>query len=103
MLTSGPVKEAKLNVSEFSHNTDAYTIIDVRNDSEVKQGKLFPGSLAIPLHELRQKIASIPTNKPIVVHCTGGYRSAAASSLISSALAQNTPVYDLSEDVTKFK
>ena len=102
VLTSGPIKEAKLNVSEFSDNTDAYTIIDVRNDSEVKQGKPFPTSIAIPLHELRQKIATIPTNKPVVVHCTGGYRSAAASSLIGSALPQTTPVYDLSEDITRF-
>jgi glyoxylase-like metal-dependent hydrolase (beta-lactamase superfamily II)/rhodanese-related sulfurtransferase len=102
VLTSGPIKEAKLNVPEFSHNKDAYTIIDVRNDGEAEKGKPFPGSIAIPLHELRQKVASIPTNKPIVVHCTGGYRSAAASSLISSALAQNKPVYDLSEDITRF-
>ncbi|MBU2928316.1 MBL fold metallo-hydrolase [Winogradskyella psychrotolerans] len=91
-----------LNFNDFENHQDKYTIIDVRNKSEVAKGKIFKDATAIPLHELRDAEDKIPTNKPIVVHCAGGYRSAAGSSIISSQL-KDTVVYDLSDDVTKFQ
>ena len=45
----------------------------------------FTAPIAIPLPEIRNRIDEIPDDKPIVVHCAGGYRSAAASSIINSA------------------
>lgn len=102
VVANGSVKEADLNVDVFKEQNDNYTIVDVRNTSEVKAGKIFPDSLAIPLAELRERINEIPTNKPVVVHCAGGYRSAAASSLIHSALNGKAKVFDLSDAVRKF-
>ena len=37
-----------------------------------------------------------------VVHCAGGYRSAAGSSIIKSSLNGKVVVYDLSEAIKQF-
>ena len=84
-------------------NEENYTILDIRNHSEVNTGKIFNSALHIPLHELRERTNEIPAHKPIVVHCAGGYRSAAGSSIIKSRLNGRSVVYDLSEAVKKFK
>lgn len=88
---------------ELKTNQDAYTIIDIRNDSEVKNNKIFANAIHIPLHELRERTNEIPVHKPIVVHCAGGYRSAAGSSIIKSKLNGTSQVYDLSEAVKQFQ
>ncbi len=88
---------------ELKTNQDAYTIIDIRNDSEVKTNKIFANAIHIPLHELRERTNEIPLSKPIVVHCAGGYRSAAGSSIIKSILNGTSQVYDLSEAVKQFQ
>lgn len=91
-----------LDLQNFKNNPTEYTIIDIRNKSEVAEGKFFENAISIPLNELRNSKEEIPTNKPIVVHCAGGYRSAAGSSIISK-LIDSVPVYDLSDDVNDFK
>jgi len=80
-----------------------FTIVDVRNVSEVKEGKIFSNSISIPLAEARDRVNEIPTDKPIVVHCAGGYRSAAASSLIQSKLNGSVKVFDLGDAVKEFQ
>ena len=102
LINGGIIKEEKINVYEFKDHQQNYTIVDVRNTSEVKEGKIFKNSIAIPLAEIRERVNEIPTDKPIVVHCAGGYRSAAASSLIHSELNGNTKVFDLGENIKKF-
>jgi len=84
-------------------NEEDYTILDIRNHSEVNTEKIFKNALHIPLHELRERTNEIPAHKPIVVHCAGGYRSAAGSSIIKSSLNGSSVVYDLSEAVKTFK
>jgi glyoxylase-like metal-dependent hydrolase (beta-lactamase superfamily II)/rhodanese-related sulfurtransferase len=88
--------------SLLKDNEEAFTILDIRNDSEVKAKKIFTNAIHIPLHELRERTNEIPVHKPIVVHCAGGYRSAAGSSLLKSKLNGAVPIFDLSEDVKKF-
>ena len=102
VINGGIIKEEKINVDEFKDHQQNYTIVDVRNTSEVKEGKIFQNSLAIPLAEVRNRINEIPTDKPIVVHCAGGYRSAAASSLIHSQLNGIVKVFDLGENIKQF-
>jgi glyoxylase-like metal-dependent hydrolase (beta-lactamase superfamily II)/rhodanese-related sulfurtransferase len=60
---------------------NAVTLIDIRNPGEREAGTI-PGSLHIPLAQLRPRIDEIPTDKPIVVHCAGGWRSSVAASLL---------------------
>ena len=88
---------------ELKTNQDAFTIIDIRNHSEVKTNKIFANAIHIPLHELRERANEIPLSKPIVVHCAGGYRSAAGSSIIKSKFTGTSQVFDLSEAVKQFQ
>ncbi len=103
VIESGNIKEEKIDLDNFKNQPGKYTIVDVRNASEVKEGKIFPTSISIPLAEVRNRVDEIPTDKPIVVHCAGGYRSAAASSLINSNLNGSVKVFDLGEAVKEFQ
>ena len=90
-----------LDLQHFIHNQNDYTILDIRNASEVKVKPIFDNALNIPLAELRDRIGEIPKTKPIIVHCAGGYRSAIGSSILTNSLKKQF-VYDLSEEVEKF-
>ncbi|WP_133274494.1 MBL fold metallo-hydrolase [Hymenobacter radiodurans] len=92
----------KLDVATFRAHPENYTIVDIRNESEAKAEPLFADALNIPLPVLRERVSEIPTTKPVVVHCAGGYRSAAGSSIVAPALV-GTPVFDLSEAVKSFQ
>lgn len=81
---------------------DAFTILDIRNPSEVKTSRIFKKAIHIPLYELRERVKEIPLDKPVVVHCAGGYRSAAGSTIIRSILHGKVPVFDLSDAVKTF-
>ncbi|MEJ2585248.1 MAG: MBL fold metallo-hydrolase [Robiginitalea sp.] len=97
-----PVTTTPINLENFRNHPDAFTIVDIRNPGEFREGAFFEHALNIPLNELRDSIEKIPTDKPLVVHCAGGYRSAAGSSILEEAIAAQ-PVYDLSEAVEGFK
>ncbi|PWU45739.1 MBL fold metallo-hydrolase [Micromonospora globispora] len=59
-------------------------VLDVRNAGEREQGAV-DGSLHIPLAELTRRVDEVPTDRPVVVHCAGGYRSSVAASLLRNA------------------
>lgn len=90
-----------LDLDDFRINPNNYHIVDVRNHGEVNDGKVFKDSITIPLPELRERINEIPTDKPIVIHCAAGYRSAAAASIVAAQIHQ-VPVYDLGEVIVEF-
>lgn len=96
------LSEPLIDLNAFKKSKEAFTIVDVRNSSEVKESRPFKESISIPLPELRNRVNEIPTYKPIVVHCAGGYRSAAGSSIINSALNGKVQVFDLSDAVNQF-
>ncbi len=60
---------------------DAVTLIDIRNPGERDSGTI-PGAMPIPLAQLRTEVATVSGDKPIVVHCAGGWRSSVAASLL---------------------
>ena len=91
----------EFDLKDFKKHKENYTIVDIRNNSEVAQGKIFDEALTIPLNELRERANEIPADKPIIVHCAGGYRSTAGSSIIENQFPR-TKVFDLSEDIKKF-
>ena len=104
-LVGTPATEATmpvLDVPTFREHPENYTIVDIRNPVEHRDEPIFDGSLNIPLPELRERAGEIPTDKPVVVHCAGGYRSAAGSSIVADALP-GTEVLDLSEAVKSFQ
>ncbi|HET8839542.1 MAG TPA: MBL fold metallo-hydrolase [Flavobacteriaceae bacterium] len=92
----------QLDLEDFKKNKNNYTILDIRNHGEVAEGKIFDNAIAIPLNELRERAEEIPSEKPIVVHCAGGYRSASGSSILENKF-KDQKVYDLSEAIKDFK
>lgn len=94
------VKSPVLNTDYFKSNTDKYSIVDIRNDTEKETNVIFRDSLHIPLSELRERFGEVPTDKPVIVHCAAGFRSAIGSSILENLL--DTDVYDLSDDVKQF-
>ncbi|APU69584.1 MBL fold metallo-hydrolase [Christiangramia flava] len=92
----------KLDVEEFKNHQDEYTIVDIRNNSEVEEGKIFESAIAIPLNELRDRKDELPKDKPLVVHCAGGYRSAAGSSILDKEF-KDAKVFDLSDAIKDFQ
>jgi hydroxyacylglutathione hydrolase len=93
-------KSAELDLSNFLRHTENYTVVDVRNTNETEEKLIFKNAITIPLPELRERISEIPSDKPIVVHCAAGYRSAAAVSIVNGEI-NNVPVYDLGEVVVE--
>jgi glyoxylase-like metal-dependent hydrolase (beta-lactamase superfamily II) len=63
--------------------TGAPLLVDVRAPREHEQ-KHVPGSVSLPLNHLIERVGQLPTNRPIVLHCAGGYRSSIAASLLQS-------------------
>ncbi|GJF34480.1 MBL fold hydrolase [Kitasatospora sp. NE20-6] len=56
-------------------------VIDVRSCDERARGAV-DGSLHIALNELPRRLADIPADRPLVLHCAGGHRSSVAASLL---------------------
>ena len=93
---------AELDLENFRNNKDNYTIVDIRNESELAQGKIFESAVEIPLNELRNRAGELPKDKPFVVHCAGGYRSASGSSILENKF-KDQKIFDLSDAIRDFK
>ncbi|MBF9252188.1 MBL fold metallo-hydrolase [Pontibacter sp. 172403-2] len=100
--TYGQQRSLHIDLQEFMEHSQDFTIVDLRNESEVKERKIFDQALHIPLPELRDRTDEIGTDKPVVVHCASGYRSAIGASILEKSLA-GTPVYDLGKAIKDFE
>jgi len=56
-------------------------LVDVRAPGEREQ-KHVAGSIALPLNHLAERAGELPRDRPLLVHCAGGYRSSIAASLL---------------------
>lgn len=96
------IKSDLLDIEDFKNNPDHYTIVDIRNQNEINDVKYFKNALEHPLNKLRDTFTEISTDKPIVVHCAAGYRSAIGLGILESNL-NGVEIYDLSDAVEHFK
>lgn len=71
-------------LAEQLSEPDPPFILDVRAEDEVGEVRV-EGSVNIPLSRLLEHLDELPLDRPIVVHCSSGYRSAAAASLLRRA------------------
>ena len=62
----------------------APVVVDVRNVGELIAGTI-PDAVNIPLAQLPKRLDEIPRDRPVVVHCAGGYRSSVAASVLRKA------------------
>lgn len=92
----GPVVVTYAGVPEVdpewvARHRQAVSLLDVRSSAELSGefGKL-EDALSLPLDELRARIAEVPRDKPVVVLCQTGKRSAIASQILRSAGHEET-------------
>ncbi|MEU3078221.1 rhodanese-like domain-containing protein, partial [Streptomyces laurentii] len=57
-------------------------VVDVRGEGERETAGFIEGAEHIALAELRNRMGELPTDRPLVVHCAGGHRSAIGGSLL---------------------
>ena len=68
-------------VAEELASADPPLLLDIRNPREWAT-KHIDGSVNVPLNHLQERIAEIPRDRRIAVHCAGGYRSSIAASIL---------------------
>ena len=56
-------------------------VLDVRGPNEYGP-KHLESALNIPLNHLLERLGELPRDRPVVVHCAGGYRSSIAASIL---------------------
>jgi len=64
-------------------NPNEVTILDVRTQEETAGGQVIPGSMNIPLDELRERLDEIPQNKPVYIYCAIGLRGYLALQILT--------------------
>lgn len=78
--------------ARFMDGKEAHTLVDVRTPAEYTSG-FIPGAINVDLQQLGQKLNRIPKDKPVVVYCRSGARSASAAQVLKQQ--GYTDVYDL--------
>ena len=83
------VKDSTISVSELKNKIDGkenFLLIDVREPSEFEIVRI-PGSILIPKQGFLDgsALASLPQDKPIILHCKSGVRSAECLAILKSA------------------
>ncbi|CAH1001489.1 Hydroxyacylglutathione hydrolase [Neolewinella maritima] len=96
--------EEPLDLEDFrEHHIGKYTVVDVRPAKPAMEDTRFYGAINIPVWTLRDRWKEVPQDRPIVVHCGGGYQSAIGASLLRKNLKGKVKVYDLGEHIKDFK
>jgi hydroxyacylglutathione hydrolase len=70
--------------SRLSDGPTAPLVVDVRQASEYVAGHV-PGSVHITAGSLQDRLAELPSDRPIATICASGYRSSVAASLLRSS------------------
>lgn len=83
-LTARVERITAVALAEQMDGASPPTVVDVRSEKEWAAGHV-AGSLNIPLNHLRERAGEVTPDRPVVVHCEGGYRSAIAASLLAQA------------------
>ena len=79
------------DLKAWQHSARPLLLLDVREPDEHARRSI--GGELVPLGQLAERLASLPANVPVVVHCASGVRSQKAALLL---LAQGFPeVYSL--------
>ena len=79
----GPSREPDASAFRLI-KADAPFVLDVRAEKEWQAGHI-AHSHNIPLTHLRERLTEVPTDRPVIVHCEGGYRSAIGCSLLANS------------------
>ena len=83
--------EAKKYIKE--HPQGSFTLLDVRQPSEYEAGHI-SGSKLVPLPELKDRLAEIDSEQPVITYCAIGGRSRVAAQMMAGK--NFSKVYNLS-------
>ena len=83
-LIEGIDRVTVASLAEQLSSSSPPLVVDVRTPAEW-EGRRIDASINLPLSRLVERLKSLPVERPVVVHCTSGYRSAIAASLIQHA------------------
>jgi len=91
-------EEGSIDIAIFEkilkENPQSIMLIDVRDADEYAAGS-FKTAVNIPTDELEKKIATLPTDKPILFVCNTGARSGEAYYMVQDVRPQMKKVYYL--------
>ena len=75
----------EIDVAELArrHAEGAY-VLDVRQPDEYEAGHV-PGAVLVPLDQLEARLEEVPSDRPLLVICKSGGRSAAAVQALTGA------------------
>ena len=94
------VKDVSVDdISGMLKDKNKYFLLDVRTLEEHNNG-FIENSILIPITELESRLSEIPTDKPVIVYCGSGNRSAKAAGI----LVKNNfnPVYNMLGGITEW-
>ncbi|MDQ7005570.1 MAG: rhodanese-like domain-containing protein [Ghiorsea sp.] len=74
----------KMTAGAYPDFDESHTLVDVRSTGEWNGGHP-ANAIHIPLNEFEQKMNSIPKDKPVVLICASGMRSAMAATMVAKA------------------
>lgn len=81
-VITGKLKQFFWHDVENLPKDSSVTLLDTRTATEVRRGRI-DGFMHIPLDSLRERIAEIPKDKPVYVHCHSGLRSYIACRILT--------------------
>lgn len=73
-IQRGLVETAQWSDVPATPDTQGPLVLDVREGTEVDAGAI-PGSMRIPLGQLRARLDELPRDRELIVHCASGQRS----------------------------
>ncbi len=80
-------KPGQITVDSFrsllKENANKVLLVDVRDESEVARDGTFMNAVVIPVTELGKKLASLPTDRPVVFFCSTGGRAGEAYDIVT--------------------
>jgi hydroxyacylglutathione hydrolase len=82
--TTSSIERVRFEDVPAALEDETVVVLDVRRNGE-RLASHIAGTLHIPFHQLPERVAELPKEKKIWVHCAGAYRAAAASGVLESA------------------
>lgn len=83
-LQAGLVKQFHYEDIAKLPRDGSVTLLDTRTEAEYQRGHI-EGFINIPLHTLRDRMAELPTDKPVYVNCHSGLRSYIACRMLAQS------------------
>ncbi|NNF06145.1 MAG: rhodanese-like domain-containing protein [Candidatus Eisenbacteria bacterium] len=82
--TTGLETVTATEVQAIVENPESAFLLDVRTPGEFAEGHI-EGAVNIPSYQLKNRMAELPKNKPILVYCEMGYRAADVARILTES------------------